>query len=226
MKNVGEMGLTQWSELSVALQKAGFTPEMMQNIIASKNNMLAERLYAAMKGLNTYQASPNWTTEEAFKIVKEFWITIPSFYDKSTWLFGYFFEKYKKGNYDESRISIKRYPSPTHDIVAGKTYKVEIVMFSKKEDKMCPQDCLDIFKQKKALLFGFHGLSLVHYLKKDKFKDANTIVCPDEKKYFSHEDPSDIPVLVYHPNERASLRLVPFDKPLPHYTTFLLFYEN
>ncbi len=226
MKNVGEMGLMQWSELSVALKKAGFTPDMIQDIISSKHNMLAEKIYATMKGLNTYRTSTGWSgKEEIFRVMKEFWVTIPDFYVANTWL-KEFFEKYKKENYDEFFISNKNYPNPAQKIIPGKTYRVEIVSFLEFGKQMYPQDCFDIFKQKNVLLFGLHGLSLVHYLKKDKFKDTSTILCPDEKKHFLYDKPWDIPALAYHPNERASLNLVPYDKFLSHYTTFLLFYEN
>lgn len=45
MKSVSELGLTTWGELCKSLQKAGFEPQHIHQIINSKDNKLAKTLF-------------------------------------------------------------------------------------------------------------------------------------------------------------------------------------
>mgnify|MGYP003495697143 FL=1 len=143
------MGLSQWNEFSVALHKAGFDPELIQEIIASKGNKLAEAMYAEVlhtkaEGLGIGRA------------IKEFELTVPLDYEHDKYI-DQFVARIKarteKVQFDSNFTSLN-FSKASIKLLPDTTYKVKIFPV---HDHIMFKKCIDFVDIQGALMAVAHG---------------------------------------------------------------------
>lgn len=158
MKNVREMGLNQWNEFSVALQKAGFNADLVQQVISSKDNKLAQVMYDALVDSITSNE-----IEERFKLINTFTLTTPSNLEE---YFAPLDEKY--ASYSDTLVA--NFPGYqkgyTYEKLKAETaYQVKV--FLTKNASF--DECMEKLISEKALLVGGQGMMLAIQLKGNDF---------------------------------------------------------
>jgi hypothetical protein len=119
------------------------------------------------------------TVDSRFKQLKSFIITVPDDYDHDTQISTSEGRRSNENFYLYcGGIKDENYSKTTDRLVPGKSYEVKLL----KINEVMPEDCLTFLINKKAMLVGAQGLSLVWYLKKDELpKDRKKIISLDNK---------------------------------------------
>jgi hypothetical protein len=150
-------------EFFMNLKKAGFTDDLIQEVINSKNNALAKKMYASI-----VEAEIKTNAAKAgFEKLTEFEITIPENFD-----FDAFRHENEKGfYYFEPALIGKNFKS---DIVseAGKKKIVEIYRL---KGNKTSEECLDFIASQNGQLPNAQGLAIVWQQAKEKLPQGKGI---------------------------------------------------
>lgn len=220
MTNVRSMGLNQWGEFSVALQKAGFDTALAQEIIQSKNNKLAEAMYAEVlhtkaKGLGFGRA------------IKEFTLTVPLHYEHDKYIDQFALRmkaSMEKCRFDKE-FSSANFSKATTKLLPGVTYKVKMFPV---EDHIAFNKCIEFMQIQCALMAGVHGLCLVYDLAKENFSNNKFVNCFDEKDALGKDEHGGkgIPVISIFGDEDPGFYVHPISERINGWHEIICFYNQ
>jgi hypothetical protein len=157
-------------EFFMNLKKAGFTDDLIQKVINSRNNALAEKMYASV----VETATKNSSAEDDFDKLKEFEITISGNFDFD----AFRFENEKLFYYFEPALVGKNFKSNVPLEVVKKKI-VEIYQLKRKKTR---EECLNFIVSQNGQLPNAHGLAIVWQQAKEKLPQGIWIVGFDQKE--------------------------------------------
>ena len=173
-KSVGDkaIGYHQGHELIQALEKAGLTSDLAQEIIGSRGNRSAQSMLAALPGAVL--------TDDRFQLVKSFGIVVPADYDYSTRLDTFRTAHQKEFYYYNPNITDANFNHPSLKLSPGLKFGVKVFQIT---ERVTSDDCLKFLKsQPKGVLLGAQGATLVYEQAKDKLPKSRWHVSFDEKE--------------------------------------------
>ncbi len=109
-------------------------------------------------------------------LLKTFPLTVPKNYNHATQLSTLNREEFF---YFDQAVTDENFKNVTNRLIPGKTYTVKIIDIG---GRVTSEECLDVYKQHKAILTGAQGLSLVYKLEKKKFPKRMFTISFDTKE--------------------------------------------
>ena len=171
---VREISCGKMHELAIALDKAGFDSELIQKIINSEDNKLAEAMYAAIVE-KKITAEP---TEKFGLLVDLGILTVPDNYVQGKQLGSM---NRKDFIYFDSDITDKNFSNPTRVLKPGDKFHVlaykQIV-----PGETTSEERMEFLAKQKAVLTGAQGASLVYQQKRNLLPKGFWYCSFDEKK--------------------------------------------
>jgi hypothetical protein len=166
------IGYHQGRELLQALEKAGLTSELAQEIIGSRGNRSARAMLSALSGAVL--------TDDRFQLVKSFGIVVPENYDYSTRLDTFRASHKKEFYYYNDAITDVNFNHPSFKLSPGLKFSVKVFQIT---ETVTSEDCLKFLKsQPKSVLLGAQGASLVYEQRKSELPKGRWHVSFDEKE--------------------------------------------
>jgi hypothetical protein len=162
---------SQGHEFLLALEKAGLTSEIAQEVISSRDNRKAEAMLAA---LSDEQA------DDRFKLVLvvSFDVIVPENYDHATRL-DTFREVHEEEFYSyNDNIMDANFSEATVKLEPGRKLTVKVFQIT---EQVTSEKCLAFLKSQKAVLTGAQGASLVYEQAKNKLPKGKWHVSFDKK---------------------------------------------
>ena len=157
-------------ELMLALKKAGFDDNLIQQIINSRGNKQAKAMYVALTG--------GAQVDDRFELVNTFNTVVPKGYNHATRLDTFSKEYRKEFSYYNDNITDKNYAKATTKLVPGRKLKVKVFQI---KGRVTSEDCLAHLRSQKAILVGAQGASLVGEKKKEELPVGRWSLSFDEK---------------------------------------------
>lgn len=157
-------------ELMLALKRAGFDDELIQQVINSKGNKHAKAMFSAVTG--------GVQVDERFELLNTFSITVPQGYSHATRLDSFGEKHRKESYYYDDAITDKNYSQATTKLEPGRKLKVKVFQI---KGRVTSLDCMAHLRSQKAALVGAQGASLVYEQKKDELPVNRWSVSFDEK---------------------------------------------
>ena len=157
-------------EFMLALKKAGFDDNLIQQIVNSRGNKQAKAMYAALVG--------NATVDDRFELCNTFNTVVPKGYNHATRLDTFSKEYRKEFSYYNDNITDKNYAKATTKLVPGRKLKVKVFQI---KGRVTSEDCLAHLRSQKAILVGAQGASLVGEKKKEELPVDRWSLSFDEK---------------------------------------------
>jgi len=172
---VREISCGKMHELAIALDKAGFDSDLIQEIINSENNKKAELMYAAIVKKKIVSGSK--PTEKFELLVDLGIITVPDNYvhEKQLGLMNR-----KKFYFFNSDITDKNFPKPTRIMKPGDKFHV-LVYKQVVSGNTTSEERMEFLKKQNAILTGAQGSSLVYEQKHDQLPKGYWYCSFDEK---------------------------------------------
>lgn len=170
-----DIGYKQGAEFFTALEKAGFTGDIVQQVITSRGNRMAKTMYAA---INT-----GAQVDDRFEFLKSFEVTVPEGYNHATRLDTFRAAHQNHTNkefyfYNDATTDANYAEKATTKLTAGRKFTVK--MFGIKKT-VTSDDCLKKLRAENAVLVGAQGASLAYEQKKDELPKGKWSVSFDEK---------------------------------------------
>lgn len=157
-------------ELMLALKKAGFDDELIQQVVNSRGNKHAKAMYSAVA--NDAQA------DDRFELLNTFSIVVPQGYDHATHLTSFSKEHCKEFAYYNDAITDKNYANVTTKLEPGRKFKVKVFQI---KEAVTSEDCLAHLRLQKAVLVGAQGASLYYEQCRDLWQINRWLISFDEK---------------------------------------------
>lgn len=175
-KSMCDIGYKQGAEFFTALEKAGFTNDIVQQVINSRGNKMAKAMYTAVQG--------DSQTDNRFELLKSFDVTVPEGYDHGTRLDTFRVAHQSEENkefyfYNDAITDANFAAKATTKLVAGRQFTVKVFGII---ERVTSDDCLAKLRFEKAVLVGAQGASLAYEQKKDELPKGKWSVSFDEKK--------------------------------------------
>lgn len=165
--------LSKPNEVFIALDKAGFTVEVLEQIINSKGNAVARAMHAAaMDALGRGDTTLRWGWPTLFRLNQEIEISVPSHYRHATWIDE--FCARKNGELEvalestrdftghvrirDGAITSKNFSTDCSVLVPGQRY---IAQFYQASQRITTETWLTFTKSIGVINPGVHGLFLV-----------------------------------------------------------------
>ena len=172
-QSICDIGYKQGAEFFTALQKAGFTGDIVQQVINSRGNKLAKAMYTAVT--NGQQ------TDDRFEYVKTVEVTIPDGYDKANPLDTYKVRHESEYYYYNPGLTDANFAKATTTLTPGRKFAVKVFAI-KKGERVTSEDCLAQYKRVNAVLVGAQGLTVLCEQKKGELPKGKYHVSFDEKE--------------------------------------------
>ena len=170
-KSVCGIGYHQGHEFLQALEKAGLTSELAQEVISAKGNRKAVAMMAALEGV-----APQ---DDHFQLTTTFDITVPDDYDHFTRLDTFRMEHKKEFYYYNDAITDANFGHPSMKLSPGLKFKVKVFQIT---ERVTSDDCLKFLKSQKGnCLLGAQGASLIYEQKKAELPKSHWYASFDEK---------------------------------------------
>lgn len=157
-------------EFMLAIKKAGFDDELIQQVVNSKGNKHAKVMYSAVTG--------GAQVDSRFELVNTFSIIVPQSYDHATRLDSFGKEYRKEFYYYNDAITDKNYAKATTKLEPGRKLKVKVFQI---KERVTSEDCIAHLRSQKAVLVGAQGASLAYEQGKDQLPVNRWLVSFDEK---------------------------------------------
>lgn len=174
-KSMCDISYSQGHEFILALEKAGFTGDIVQQVINSRGNKMAKAMYAV--------ATDGKQTDDRFQFLKSFEVTVPEGYDHATRLDTFHAthqsDKEEFYFYNDAITDANFAAKATTKLVAGRKFTVKVFGIT---ERVSSEDCLAKLRSEKAILVGAQGASLTYEQKKDELPKGKWSVSFDEKK--------------------------------------------
>lgn len=175
-KSMCDIGYKQGAEFFTALEKAGFTGDLIQQIINSRGNKMAKAMYTAVQG--------DAQTDNRFELLKRFDITVPEGYKHATRLNTFRAthqsEEKKEFHYYSDAITDANFAAKaTTKLAPGREFTVKVFGIT---ERVSSEDCLAKLRSEKAVLVGAQGASLAYEQGKDELPKGKWSISFDEKK--------------------------------------------
>lgn len=173
-KSVRDMSCGQMHEFALVLDKAGFDASLVQEVVSSRGNKLAEAMYITIKGE---------VPTEKFSLLADFGtITVPADYDHATQLVSFRKKNYRKFYYYNDAITDAHFPNPTRILKPGdklwvRAFKQAIGGTTTSEERLA------FLATKKAVHTGAQGASLVFEQRCNQFPKGYWYTSFDEKDH-------------------------------------------
>lgn len=172
------IGYHQGSEFIHALERAGLTSAIAQEVITSKGNQRAKAMMAAIE-----VRAPEKPREEKekphFKFVTSFDVAVAANYDHATRL-----DTFKRGHGEEfyfynADITDEHFTKATTKLAPGRKLVVKIFQITR---RVSSEECLAFLKTQKAVLVGAQGATLAYGEGKDQLPKGRWHISFDEKE--------------------------------------------
>lgn len=169
-KSADNISYTQGNELLLALEKAGLTGAIAQEVIDSEGNRKAKAMMAALEN--------EAVRDDRFTLVTSFNIVVPKNYDHATRLDSF---KRKHGRefycYNDA-ITDSNFGKATTQLVPGRKMTVKVFKITR---QVTSEGCLSFLKKQNAVLVGAQGASLAYEQGKNQLLKGYWYVSFDEK---------------------------------------------
>ncbi len=170
-----DISYSQGHELILALEKAGFNGDIVQQVINSRGNKMAKDMYAV--------ATDGKSTDNRFEFLKSFDVTVPEGYDHATRLDTFRAAHQNDTNKEfysyNGAITDANFSKATTKLTTGRQFTVKVFGIT---ERVTSDDCLAKLRSEKAVLVGAQGSSLAYEQKKDELPKGKWSVSFDEKK--------------------------------------------
>ncbi len=175
-KSMCDIGYKQGAEFFTALEKAGFTGDLVQQIINSRGNKMAKAMYTAVQG--------DAQTDNRFELLKSFDVTVPEGYNHATRLDTFRathdIEVNKEFYFYNGAITDANFAAKaTTKLAPGREFTVKAFGIT---ERVTSEDCLAKLRAEKAVLVGAQGASLAYEQGKDELPKGKWYISFDEKK--------------------------------------------
>ena len=175
-KSVCGMSCGQMHEFAIALDKAGFNAKLVQEVVSSRGNSKAKRMFAALSGAAL--------EGDRFDLIEIFPVTVPEGYDHVTRL-ATFASAHRQEFYSyHDDLTDQSFAKATTKLVAGRKFQVKAFQI---KGRVTSEDCLTFVKSQKGVLVGAQGASLAYEQGKDKL--------PVNRRSISFDEKDSLPVL-------------------------------
>lgn len=184
-KGMCDIGYKQGSEFFTALEKAGFTGDIIQQVINSPRNQMAVAMYATV----TTVARVLKPRPDKFELLTTFEITVPQGYNHATRLSDFKVmyqpeveteERKKHFCFYNQDLTDANYSKATTKLVPGR--KLQVKVFGIKSGKsVSSNQCLTKLRSENAILVGAQGASIAYEQGKDKLPKDKWSISFDEK---------------------------------------------
>lgn len=179
-KGMCDIGYKQGAEFFTALEKAGFTCDIVQQVINDRGNKKAEAMYAAVTGSAGAVVSSPKPILDKFELLMTFEVVVPGDYNHATRL-----DSFKIAHEPEFRkyncnITGKNFCKVTDEPVVGQKLLLKVFGI-KKGRSASSEECLAKYRSENAYLFGVHGVCLAYEQGKDKLRRGKGYVSFDEE---------------------------------------------
>lgn len=154
-KSMGDIGYKQGAEFIGALEKAGFTREVVQQVINSPGNQMAAAMYTAV-GAMVPKPRP-----DKFELLTAFEVTVPENYDHATHLDSFMAAHKSKFYFYNENITDKNFSKVTTRLSPGRKFQVKIFEI-KSVESVSSEECIAKIKSENGILVGAQGASLVY----------------------------------------------------------------
>ena len=175
-KSVCDMSCGQMHEFAISLDKAGFNADLIQDVVNSRGNKLAEAMCTvanvALKEEATLFDTP---------IVRPDPIIVPDDFDHRICLTAFRTECEKQFGHFNPDSTDKNFAKATVKLTPGRKFRLKLIPI-KKGKVVSSDDCLARLKQEKAVLTSAQGLTLVYRQAKDKLSRGKYYPCFDEQE--------------------------------------------
>ncbi len=169
-----DIGLHKSHEFILALEKAGFTDDLFQEVISSRGNKKAKAMYAAVTDGNQ--------ADDRFELLNTFEVVVPEGYDHSTRLTtfkaAHQSEENKEFYYYNEAITDANFAKATTKLAPGRKFTVKVFGIN---GRVTSNDCLLHLKRVSATLVGAQGISIVYEQAKNELPKGKWSVSFDEK---------------------------------------------
>ncbi len=177
-RNVCDMSCGAMHEFALALDKAGFTASLVQQVINSGGNKLARAMRAAL--------TTGVVVDDRFELVDSFDVVVPDGYDHATRLGTFWREHGEEFDCYNPSITDENYSGATNKLVPGRGFRVKVFQI---RGVVSSDDCLAHLRSQKAVLVGAQGASLAYEQGKNMLPVNRWSVSFDDKDALL-EDPS------------------------------------
>ena len=176
VKSMCDISYSQGHEFILALEKAGFNGDIVQQVINSRGNKMAKAMYASVQDESG--------TDNRFQFLKSFEVTVPEGYDHATRLDTFRAAHQNKKNkefyfYNDAITDANFAAKATTKLTAGRKFHVKVFGIT---ERVTSEDCLAKLRSEKAVLVGAQGASLAYEQKKAELPKGKWAISFDEKK--------------------------------------------
>ena len=158
---------SQGHEFLLALEKAGLTRDIAQEVIASKGNRKAMAMMEAIA-----------LVDDRFDLVTSFDVVVPKNYNHATRLSTFRKAHGKEFYFYNDAITDVNYAKVTTKLIPERKLKVKIFQIT---TRVSSEDCLGFLRGQKAILLGAQGASLAYEQGKNQLPKGRWHVSFDEK---------------------------------------------
>lgn len=180
---VGDMSCWKMHELAIALDKAGFTADLVQSVVNSKGNELAQKMYAALVGNSRLSDKSDVSVASPkFALLVDLGIlTVPDDYVHGKQLTAFAKQNRKNLLYYNDVITDKNFQNPTRVLKPGdklrvRAFKQVVGGITTSEERMA------FLVTQKAIHAGAQGASLVFEKMRDQLPKGKWYASFDEKE--------------------------------------------
>ncbi len=228
-KSVCDMSYGAMHEFALVLDKAGFDADLVQKIVNSRRNKLAEAMYGVLtkdvRDRSTEPTDPPVSETEKFALLVDLdIITVPDDYNHAKQLATFTKKNRKKFHGFNDNIIDANFPNPSRILKSGDKFRVrafkQIVGGSTtSEERMA------FLAMQKAVHVGAQGLSLVFNQKRDQLPKYRWYASFDEKdRLWTDADGGHVvPGVNVNPDGGFDWRLVHFENVWRDDFAFLCF---
>ena len=175
-KSMCDISYSQGHEFILALEKAGFNGDIVQQVINSRGNKMAKAMFATVQG--------EVQTDNRFELLKSFDVTAPEGYDHATRLdtfrAAHQSEENKEFYFYNDAITDSNYAAKaTTKLVPCRQFTVKVFGIT---ERVTSDDCLAKLRREKAILVGAQGCTLVYEQSRNELPKGKWSVSFDEKK--------------------------------------------
>jgi hypothetical protein len=172
-KSVCDMSCGKMHEFALALDKAGFDADMVQQVINSPGNKIARAMYAVFTSVAR--------TDDRFRLIGMFKVVVPKGYDHGTRLDSFCREHANKFYIYNKDITDENFGQATTQLNPGRKFTVKVFQIT---ERVTSEDCLSYLYSQGAVFVGAQGLTLAWEQKKNCLPVNRWSVSFDEKPAF------------------------------------------
>lgn len=164
-------GLGQAHEFMLRLKKAGFNDDLIQRVVTSRGNKLAQAMYAAI--------ASSEEVDDPFELVNTFNVVVPEGYDHITCLTTFQKNHRSEFAFFNEAITDVNFSRATTQLVPGRKFRVKAFQIKR---TVSSADCLTKIRAERGILVGAQGASLVYKQARAELPVGRLSLSFDEKE--------------------------------------------